>query len=434
MPDQRFGLFGWHHDSNKGDAAIVRGLMWELNRQLGPAAYTLFAGVRKTNPTLEGLIRYPLPEGCSVEVRPSFVNVDRDDTGLARAVLGAWSVAKLLALLVLARVPGLRDLHRRLRELGRCQALLGKGGHYIYARGELRGYLALWLSLAPVLLAQARGIPVVLLGVTVGPFQSERARRLAIRTFSRCASISVRDEASFDLLQTLLDDRGNYHQVTDLAFGIRLDPVSPPSQPRLFVNLRGSDPGTAGGQARWQRTLEEVLREVQRARPELELVPLVTAAGTEEVWEADRSSEDDRLATMDLLTALGRDDLDRAYFERFAQISPVDTAREIQESSGGIAVRFHGGILSLLAGRPCVLLDYFGTKAQTFQALGLGEWVTSFDGLEEPNERARVVALLTAFVDDPERYAHEAREAALEAIRRLSVDPSITELRRLMGG
>jgi polysaccharide pyruvyl transferase WcaK-like protein len=407
--------------------------MWELNRRVGPADYTLFAGVRRTNPTLRGLIRYPLPEGCSVEVRPSFVDVDRDDTGLGRAVRGLWSIAKLLALLGLARVPGLRDLHPDLRVLSECEALVGKGGHYIYARGGVKGYLALWLSLAPALLAQARGIPVLLLGVTLGPFESERARQLAIRVLSRCSSISVRDQASFDLLRTLLGEKGNYHQVTDLAFGIHVEPLSRPAQPRLFVNLRGSDPSGAGSEGRWQRTLADVLMEVQKARPELDFVPLVTAAGTEDAWEADRSSEDDRLATMELLHLLGREDLDRSFFERFTHISPFDTAREIQDSRGGIAVRFHGGILSLLAGRPCVLLDYFGTKAQTFRALGLGDWVTSFELLQEPDERTRVVSLLTAFVDDPERYSDRAREAALAAMRSLSTDPSIQELQRLVG-
>ena len=84
-------------------------------------------------------------------------------------------------------------------------------------------------------------------------------------------------------------------------------------------------------------------------------------------------------------------------------------------------MRLHAALLALVVGRPCVLVEYVGTKARIMDELGLRDWRTSMDELATPGGRARVEELLNAFArQDPvirQRVA-AARTRALALLHR----------------
>lgn len=427
----RLAVWGWHHDSNKGDAAILRGIVHHIGAEAEITELDVFVGIRRSNPSFDSALRFPLPGAALPTLYPSLLCVDPDDRGLLRALRGFFALWQLALILVLAPFGAWILPSASARALVKARVLVGKGGHYIYARPGFVGSLGLLVSMAPLLLAQRVGIPCFLLGVSVGPFPSRISAELARHVFARCSAVSVRDQESLECLLRLGVDRTRVHMATDYAFALPTSDPRASQSPSLFVNVRGTDAARAGGEQRWAAAACALLRDLKQASPQTILLPLITAAGTEHSWVAGGSSEDDRRATLNLFEAAG---LAAPDLDGWESIDPQTLLGLMQDADGGFAVRLHAGLLSLAAGRPCILVDYFGTKAQVFRDLELDDWLTSFEKLDTSSERRRVVELLVSFSVDSSAARGRVQNALRIARRRLAEDVAFQRLMRVVRG
>lgn len=252
---------------------------------------------------------------------PVVLSVNPDDT---QAVHGVEAVSP-------SRLPALR-----------ADALVFGGGGLLQ---DETSPLNLPYHLARVWAARARRLPVVGLGLGVGRLDTRLGRTLVHRTFAR-TPLAVRDEPSARLLTSL----GLPQPVVtaDLAFGLPPTEVAPLD--RVVVCLRPW--GASGGVS--------ALLPASRRRPSED------ADGV----RATAAQLDDVFAATGLpchLVALQADRDGPLHDQVATQMrTPVTTARpdlaglraEVGASRAVLAMRFHGTVCAVLAGRPAVLVGY----------------------------------------------------------------------------
>ena len=287
---QAFAFFGAAPDTgNRGVSALFRCVVEGLGAGLPGSELLVFdngRGVRSESTVLEsgasfrytrlgarGGKRYYLPENL--------------------AAMDAFSR--------LGRTLG--GLHPIVRTLDRCAAVLDVSGGDSFS--DIYGSHRFWLVIRPKLIAKRRGIPLVLLPQTYGPFEGRKERELAKRAVLGAEVAWARDRYSFDELRALLGgelDPARHQQGVDMAFNLgTLDPgdkVGPElrtwiddkrEHPLVGLNVSGLialEPGKASRQfglkASYLDVLDGFIRAVLRDRDRrLILVPHVMPLDTD---------------------------------------------------------------------------------------------------------------------------------------------------------
>ena len=112
-------------------------------------------------------------------------------------------------------------LHPRIRVLDRCDAILDVSGGDSFS--DIYGSHRFWSVIRPKLIAKRRGIPLVLLPQTYGPFRSDRKRRIAKDAILAARLAWARDPHSFEVLKDLLGsgfDGARHREGVDMAFNL----------------------------------------------------------------------------------------------------------------------------------------------------------------------------------------------------------------------
>lgn len=112
-------------------------------------------------------------------------------------------------------------LHPMVRELDGCDAVLDVSGGDSFS--DIYGSERFWLIVRPKLIAAQRGVPLVLLPQTYGPFDGARARDVARRAVLGAEIAWARDPYSYDALKELLGsdfDESRHCEGVDMAFNL----------------------------------------------------------------------------------------------------------------------------------------------------------------------------------------------------------------------
>ena len=208
-----FAFFGAAPDTgNRGVSALFRSVVEGVGGALPDSRLVVFdngVGVRKESTLLEAGANY----------RYSRVGA----RGGKRYYLPE-NLATMAAFSSMGRTVG--RLHPIVRMLDQCDAVLDVSGGDSFS--DIYGSHRFWLVLRPKLIAKRRGIPLVLLPQTYGPFEGPRERQLAREAVLGAQVAWARDRYSFDELKELLGsdfDRSRHHQGVDMAFNLgSLDP------------------------------------------------------------------------------------------------------------------------------------------------------------------------------------------------------------------
>lgn len=245
--------------------------------------------------------------------------------------------------------------------------------------------------------AALRRLPRAGVGLGAGRLDTAAGRTL-VRASLRGMPVSVRDAPSADLLASLGLPRPVL--AADLALG--LPDVAVPAQDRLVVCLR---PWTGGGgllpaSVRARRApgppdqaVEATARELDRVAAATGLAPHLVAL------QADRDGplHDAVAARMTVAVTTARPTL-------------AELPAEVGSGRVVLAMRYHGAICAVLAGRPAVLVGY-SPKVDAFaRELGPAGRLLPWrpDGL---GDAAEAVVAVAAHSSEPARNRLRAREA-----------------------
>lgn len=344
-------ITNWQGPANVGDAAILDGMIHVL-RSADPEAEIVVVGNEP------GLRIVDYPAACPIGISSPVPRPATDPVAYVTTM--AWFLLALVSPRIgMLLHPRVRDFCRQILE---SDALLPKGGGYLYSMGGARAFLyALRISL-PMIMAVRLGRPVIVLGHSVGPLHGMGGRVIRA-TLRRAAVIVVRDDRSLRLLA---------------HFGIGA--LRAPDF-ALCLKPRAQGESAVDMGCRRQRvgvTAKDVQREVGVSLADLldHLSAIV-----------DRVSGGRATDVVGLVQVTGPEPSqnDLPVLQKLQNVIPdmsivvparsADAVREaLRELDLLIATRLHSAILALLEGIPVVMLSYHPGKAEGIvEDLGLPE-------------------------------------------------------------
>jgi len=360
---------------NRGDGAIVLGMMTSLGRSFGEEAVS-FEISSADHPADRS--------SYSVPVVPSFHSLMARISGRG-AVQGLWFLGVLLPLSILGalvtrlvhHVPplpaGLRPL---LQAHARADLVVTAGGGYLYTTSPRRGAVMLLVHLHGFMLARLLGKPVYLYAQSIGPFASALHARLVRTALRRVRMVELREDWSLRLVKSW-NLPVPVHRVADAAF--LLEPAEPrpdPLPPRLCdIRLRLTVRRwfrEADRQERYEEAVADFLREFA-ARHDVEAIflPQVTVATLH---------DDDRETARRILHRLGND-VDAHLLD--ADPSPPQLKWLCGRMDCLVGTRMHSNIFALSMGVPVAAIAYQPKTAGIMEQLGLADFVLPMEELDD---------------------------------------------------
>jgi polysaccharide pyruvyl transferase WcaK-like protein len=396
---------------NRGEAAILRGLVRSFTRHLGPIDLLLLS-----NDPVNDSREYA--DVCRVLPGPD-ARSSRIARRLPRRARVLMDAARIVAAGCLAQVAGPRHARRLVSDpilkayLGADVILIGHD-NYIVGPGLSPQFVA------KVAFSRLTGKVSVLCGGSFGPFGRGLPESLAAWVLKECTKVVLREPASYEYAEQLVGERPHISLGADPAFLMPAadDPGAevPGTGGREVIGFtiaRGSlvdesafaesEPGLDAA-ARRTRHISVVTEVIRRVADETGCRILLVAHSLED-------AQNDLVPAWEILTRL-RDEVDVEILD--PTLPAPEVKRELSRLSLLVAERVHSAIAATSEGVPVVAVS----KPSDFRAYGI---IGSMLGLEECLYDVRGLEA-SALVDlIVQRWKERARlrtriEAALPAI------------------
>ena len=371
----RFLVTQMSTDTNKGDFAILMATVQALRKAGADEPLTVVSVERGSRFQDED---FRLTRALGTEIVGT-LEPPRSASGSFPGWLLAFAAAELW--LLLFRIGGPRSLRifpsgprRFFSAFLRAEAVIAKGGSYLYSHGGLRQNLYLLRMLYPLRVALATRRPPTLLGVSLGPFSSGLARGAARRVLSRARFVYLREERSYAIALDELGLRPNAIAVVpDVAFSLRVPAASQGDRGAVGVTVRDlpfwDSQNPERSRVVYRTAIVRALRDLlDRGVEQVVFVPQAVGDIPFAQSLADELGEPDRVVALD--SDLSLDELLGLYGRlRFV-----------------IATRLHSVILAAVAGTPAVHIAYELQKGLgIMEMLGMSRWVIPAAELTETN-------------------------------------------------
>jgi colanic acid/amylovoran biosynthesis protein len=363
--------------------------------------------------------------------------------GKQEIIDSGWSLLKIkvratldfVQTLILLMLPRSRTLARLLLGKNRyrtyeylrdCNALVIKGGGYIYAHRGLRGAYFIWFGLFPLMLAQGCGIKVIILPNSFGPFDTTWGRWLARKVLIRCKIVTAREPISFEVLNSLMP--GKAKLFPDMAFNLETVDSNWAKEEIIRHGIPlGKKPCVGITMRPWRFPDAKNPRERYHnyVQSFCKLIEYLLNRGYATVLFAHvigpHAHEDDRIALHDVLHAVP--EADRVFY-----VDGVYNCRQVKTLYGFmdfmVCTRFHSAIFSIAQEIPCLAVSYQGYKATGIMSqIGLEDFVCSINEVDGDT----LISIFERLVNEQQAVKQKIREYTgicrkrLQALRELIV-------------
>lgn len=425
-----YALFGAAPDtSNRGVSALFRTVVDGIGGWLPESSLLVFdsgPGVRSEMAILES--------GAHYRIRRIGAHGGR--RYYARGNLATMAALSSAPDTLAARLPV-------LSELDRCGAVLDVSGGDSFS--DIYGSHRFWSVVRPKMIANRRGLPLILMPQTYGPFRGRRARRVATEAVRGARLAWARDSRSYEVLKDLLGDDFDpalHRETVDMAFDLGVKDPGPKirsdlrrwiedrrEHPLIGLNLSGLialDPGSSMQGLTMRADYMEALSvfaERMLDQPDLRLVIIP------HVMSRLDSLHSDRAAGLRLTERLPARLHDRII------VGPRNLeAREVKwlisKMDWFCGTRMHSTIAGLSTGVPTATVPYSDKALGVFESCGVGDQVFDPRYLDTPavtegllgslDSRERTREKLSGSISDVKAQAAEQFSHTVDVLRTLS--------------
>lgn len=383
---QKIAIVNCWHDSNKGDSAIVWGLLQNLFKiypGLSVSLHTVFSSKALEYPNA---FRHLKKEFPIAETFPSLlpnweeVRLHIPYFRQFSSFLGkVWWGSKMLGSLGQIFLPQVNK--KEIKVLKDADIIISKGGHYFYApNGSIKDNLSIYFYSYPLLLAYRYKKPFVIYAQSVGPIKGNFSRFYLRTVFSRAALLSVRESISKDVLIDCGIPEERITLTPDSAFAIEVNRSSTVRRLMRHYNLKQKNILSItprqwfGGSTDKFRAYLKALAQVGKYFVKKGLQVAVIAH-----CQGPTLDEDDKIACKNLFELLDGSGRVSLIME---DLSPPELAALYGECKISIGTRFHSVILSLISGTPTFAISYFGPKTfGIMRTLGLEAYTVDINNI-----------------------------------------------------
>lgn len=379
-------LVGNHTCGNRGDGAILRGLIDSLN-------------LARTDLEIDVISRYPTSSGYLLqqEIMPDelFLETKKGKNKFMDKVK-----RRLMPKIMMAHISGsglfksmavpkyLQDFTNKLKQY---DAIVQVGGSFFV---DLYGPLQFEHSLCALLAKK----PIYMIGHSVGPFQKERFNEIANFVFSRVNSLVLRESVSLDMMKQGSITTEKVVKGADTAFLVRAREVEEPSHNLLHWQQLISSTKTIAITVRelapFDKRLGVTQQEYEMAFGKVinamidkgyQVVALSTCTGI------DSYNKDDRMVAMTLRDHVVQKDKYHVIMDEF---NDLELGILLGRSHLTIGTRLHSAIISMNFGTPAVAINYEHKSLGVMNQLGLPEMATDVKSLMDGSIITKVNGIL----------------------------------------
>jgi len=287
------------------------------------------------------------------------------------------------------------EVRDELHAVEEADLVVSCSGGYLNATGTVSGDLTVYCTLAPITIAERLGTPVIFAPQSIGPFGHKRQRRCAQRALQGANLVLVREDLSYELVESLGVNPPTLRRGVDSAFAFRPGP-SDGWRDRLSLS---PDEVVVGMTAR-----------VWLPSPRQELLERALARFIDHV----HSTPGFRVVLIPQNTSalVGEDDRDvnrriAGYCRGGRTPILVEESWDPTEITGLYAsldflvgMRFHSVIFALTSYVPSMTIEYHYKSRGIMKDLGLEEWVLALDDVVEN----RIMMLFDRMVRQKKEY------------------------------
>lgn len=358
---------GNHSCSNRGDAAIARGLMSFLhdfypNADITlvsrfPAAATFVLGQHAKSDGIFALYLKPRP-GLFGRFKSSL---------LSRLLPYALMLhVKFNWLQKLGMLPA--EVQDEINFIRQFELVIHIGGSNLV---DLYGHAQFDYGFCSLL----AGKKPLLLGHSVGPFRSWSSRLFARQYFPRCQIVGLRENISQRLLADVVKDAVNITTVADTAWLLETGALPVHTENNVIaITVRTLKPF----EGRLAMTDEEYLQKFAA------LCDKLTASGyririLSTCTDLDSYRNDDRKMAIDLQSRCLRPEQITVVM---AELTDLQLGAEFSRCALTIATRLHSAIISMRFGTPAIVFNYEHKSKGVIELLGLERLALDFSSLK----------------------------------------------------
>lgn len=360
----RILLVGNHTCGNRGDGAILRGLIDSLN-------------LARNDLEIEVISRYPTSSGYLLQqkIMPDelFLETKKGKNKMTDKVK-----RRLMPKIMMAHISGrgffkffsvpsyLQDFTNKLRQY---DVIIQVGGSFFV---DLYGPLQFEHALCALLAKK----PIFMVGHSVGPFQKEGFNKIANFVFSRVNSLVLRESVSLEMMKQGNITTEKVISGADTAFLVRTRSIEQPghnllhwqkliaSTKTIFVTVRQLAPfdkRLGVTQQEYEIAFANVINAV--IDKGYQVVALSTCTGID-------SYIDDRMVAMTLRDHVVQKDQYHVVMDEF---NDLELGILLGEGHLTIGTRLHSAIISMNFGTPAVAINYEHKSLGVMNQLGLPE-------------------------------------------------------------
>ena len=365
-------ILGNHTCGNRGDSAIMRGLLDAIVRQQPDVEMDVMSRFPISSSWLQGreIIADPLYQLSQKQQAAGGMS------GRVKKVLRRRFQHKIL----LAKVTGegkLRnfeiapEFHEFVRFLGNYDAIIQVGGsNYVDLYGLTHFEYPLCAFMA--------NKPIYMIGHSVGPFQNPDFNQLANYAFGRTNALILRETVSRELMAKAEIDTSKVEQGVDTAWLVehRNDSFEPSYAVQHWLNLTAQ-----------RKTVAITLRELEPFDKRLgttqlayekafaEVVNRMIADGYQVLalstcTSIDRYNRDDRMVALRMAQYVENRD---HFHIAMDELNDVEIGKILASCELTIGTRLHSAIISMNFGTPAIAINYEHKSAGIMQQLGMPE-------------------------------------------------------------
>jgi colanic acid/amylovoran biosynthesis protein len=376
----RILIVGNHTCGNRGDCAILRGLLECLEEVLPESRIDVTSRFPTSSEHLLG--RPLLPDALN----GYYLGARKGRFGQLRALL----LRKLVPWLLHGKLGGrwwgnwtrLPGHHRRyIESLKQYDLVIQVGGSFFV---DLYGATQ-YDQVSCALLA---GRPTYLLGHSVGPFQHAFFRKVSQDVLARVDALALREEVSSRHMQESAIPQHKVRWASDTAWLVHPgEPVEPdtarPTVAVTFRELAPFDKRLGISQTQYENAFAELLDAVIEAGYRIEALSTCTAI--------DGYPKDDRMIALKVRARLRHPESFRVEMN---ELNDIELGRRLGACMLTIGTRLHSAIISMNFGTPSVALNYEHKSEGIMKRLGIDDLAMPVRSLIDGTLRIKVLALL----------------------------------------
>ena len=395
-------LLGNYCSSNRGDAAILEGLIISLRQQWPDAQFAMTSWFPQTAAHFHNI--------------PSFLPIIR--THWRPPFTAIREAAKLLAITKgpIQVIDKVFSSQQETLNLYRSASLvISIGGGYLQAP-----YLGqLWGRMGEIALAHRFNVPVYIIGQSLGPFGQGLLKGFSKSVLDKCKYICPREEISQDRLQRL-PVLAPIRAIPDTAFALDINDISDNGQdllnaeglswtgktPLISVSIRNWPYLSKDENHSFQSEIAQALDSISRQLgAQIIFISMCTNFGG--------YSTDDRYTAFEVWRRMERRSHAHILVKEY---DPYQIAAILKCADLHVGMRLHSDILATIAGTPCIAIEYEQKTTGIMKQLKLLDYVILMSDLTHSKLEQKV---LTAW-----QHQNEIKKIMRSQIMRLKKEIS----------